>query len=162
MSALVPAPTEALARRGAKGVQNAGTSESKSKRKIKSKGRSKQAEREATPAATEFPVVGIGASAGGLAAFEHLFAQMPADSDTGIAFVIVQHLDPDHKSILTELVRRCTRMHVFEVTDGISVEPNCTYIIPPNKDLTLAGGHLHLVDRGPRRGVRLPIDFFFR
>src|SRR3954471_7790414 len=82
-----------------------------------------------------FPIVGIGASAGGLAAFEAFFSGMPAGTDPGMAFVLVQHLDPHHKSILTELVRRYTRMRVFEVEDGMAVQPNCVYIIPPNRDM---------------------------
>src|SRR5450631_3438997 len=77
-----------------------------------------------------FPIVGIGASAGGLAAFEAFFSGMPADTDPGMAFVLVQHLAPDHKSILTELVKRYTRTKVFEVADGMAVKPNCAYIIP--------------------------------
>ncbi len=109
-----------------------------------------------------FPIVGIGASAGGLAAFEAFFASMPADTESGMAFVLVQHLDPGHKSMLTELVRRYTKMHVFEVTDGMEVEPNCTYIIPPNKDMALLRGRLHLMEPASPRGLRLPIDFFFR
>ncbi len=80
-----------------------------------------------------FPIVGIGASAGGLAAFEAFFAGMPTDTDPGMAFVLVQHLAPDHKSILSELIRRYTRMKVFEVKDGMTVKPNCAYIIPPNR-----------------------------
>ena len=75
--------------------------------------------------------MGIGASAGGLAAFEAFFAGLPADSNPGMAFVLVQHLAPDHKSILTDLIRRYTRMEVFEVEDNMVVHPNCTYIIPP-------------------------------
>ena len=109
-----------------------------------------------------FPIVGIGASAGGLAAFEAFFANMPADTESGMAFVLVQHLDPGHKSMLTELVRRYTKMQVFEVTDGMAVEPNCTYIIPPNKDMALLKGNLHLMEPASPRGLRLPIDFFFR
>ena len=111
---------------------------------------------------TSFPIIGIGASAGGLAAFETFFAHMPADSEAGISFVIVQHLDPDHKSILSELVRRYTRMRVFEISDGMKVEPNCAYIILPNKDLALIQGKLQLMEPGARRGLRLPVDFFFR
>ena len=72
-----------------------------------------------------FPIVGLGASAGGLAAFEAFFAGLPAATDSGMAFVLVQHLAPDHKSILAELIRRCTRMPVFEVEDGMVVQPNC-------------------------------------
>lgn len=109
-----------------------------------------------------FPVVGIGASAGGLAAFEAFFSGMPADRDTGMAFVLVQHLAPDHKSILAELVKRYTRMEVFEVQDGMKVAPNCAYIIPPNHDMALLNGSLQLLEPTAERGHRLPIDFFFR
>lgn len=109
-----------------------------------------------------FPIVGIGASAGGLAAFEAFFSSIPADKDTGMAFILVQHLAPDHKSILTELVRRYTRMQVFEVTDGLEVKPNCTYIIPPNRDMAFLNGRLQLLEMSTPRGQRLPIDFFFR
>ncbi len=114
------------------------------------------------PALTGFPVVGIGASAGGLAAFEAFFAGMPADKDPGMAFVLVQHLAPDHKSILTELVKRYTRMEVFEVEDGVRVRPNCAYIIPPNRDMAFLNGTLQLMEPAAPRGLRLPIDFFFR
>lgn len=109
-----------------------------------------------------FPIVGIGASAGGLAAFEAFFSGMPADKDTGMAFVLVQHLAPDHKSILSELIRRYTRMQVFEVEDGMVVEPNCAYIIPPNRDMAFLNGTLQLLEPSAPRGQRLPIDFFFR
>jgi two-component system CheB/CheR fusion protein len=109
-----------------------------------------------------FPIVGIGASAGGLAAFEAFFSGMPADTDPGMAFVLVQHLAPDHKSILSELVRRYTRMEVFQVEDGIAVRPNCTYIIPPNRDMAFLNGTLQLLEPAAPRGQRLPVDFFFR
>ncbi|MEI8063827.1 MAG: chemotaxis protein CheB, partial [Verrucomicrobiota bacterium] len=109
-----------------------------------------------------FPIVGIGASAGGLAAFEAFFSGMPADTDPGMAFVLVQHLAPDHKSILTDLIRRYTRMQVYEVEDGIKVQPNCTYIIPPNCDMAFLNGTLQLLPPAAPRGQRLPIDFFFR
>ena len=91
-----------------------------------------------------FPIVGIGASAGGLAAFEAFFSGLPDDSDPGMAFVLVQHLAPDHESILTDLIRRYTRMQVFEVEDGMVVQPNCTYIIPPNRDMAFLNGTLQL------------------
>src|SRR5512145_447752 len=84
--------------------------------------------------ASAFPIVGIGASAGGLAAFEAFFSAMPTDADLGMAFVLVQHLAPDHKSILSDLIKRYTRMNVFQVEDGMAVKPNCAYIIPPNRD----------------------------
>ena len=109
-----------------------------------------------------FPIVGIGASAGGLSAFEAFFSGMPADTDPGMAFILIQHLAPDHKSLLTELIRRCTRMEVFEVEDGMEVRPNCTYIIPPNRDMAFLHGRLQLIDPIAPRGQRLPIDFFFR
>jgi two-component system, chemotaxis family, CheB/CheR fusion protein len=109
-----------------------------------------------------FPIVGIGASAGGLAAFEAFFSGMPAHSDSGMAFVLVQHLAPDHESILVELVKRYTRMQVFEVEDGMRVLPNCAYIIPPNRDMALLNGTLHLLEPTAQRGQRLSVDFFFR
>ncbi|MEI8243586.1 MAG: chemotaxis protein CheB [bacterium] len=109
-----------------------------------------------------FPIVGIGASAGGLAAIESFFSSMPADADPGMAFVLVQHLDPNHKSILTELVRRYTRMEVSEVEDGMVVHPNCVYIIPPNFDMAFLNGTLQLLTPAAPRGHRLPIDFFFQ
>ncbi|WP_300156275.1 chemotaxis protein CheB [Solidesulfovibrio sp.] len=109
-----------------------------------------------------FPIVGIGASAEGLAAFGAFFSGMPAEPDPGMAFVVVQHLAPDHKSLLTELIRRYTRMQVFEVEDGMEVRPNCAYIIPPNRDMAFLGGRLQLMEPASPRGQRLPIDFFFR
>ena len=112
--------------------------------------------------AGSFPIVGIGASAGGLAAFEAFFAGMPQGADPGMAFVLVQHLAPDHKSILADLVRRYTRMQVFEVEDGMQVHINCAYIIPPNRDMAFLNGHLQLLEPSAPRGQRLPIDYFFR
>ena len=109
-----------------------------------------------------FPIVGIGASAGGLKAFEAFFSGMPVDIDPNMAFVLVQHLAPDHKSLLTDLIQRYTRMEVFEVEDGIKVRPNCAYIIPPNRDMAFLNGVLHLMEPSAPRGQRLPIDFFFR
>jgi chemotaxis response regulator CheB len=109
-----------------------------------------------------FPIVGIGASAGGLAAFEAFFSTMPPDRDPGMAFVLVQHLARDHKSILSELIRRYTKMQVFEVEDGMVIKPNCAYIIPPNRDMALVNGALQLLEPTLARGIRLPIDFFFR
>ncbi len=109
-----------------------------------------------------FPVVGIGASAGGLAAFEAFFAGMPTDMSPGMAFVLVQHLAPDHKSILTELIRRYTRMDVYEVEDGMVVKINCAYIIPPNYDMAYERGVLRLLEPLAPRGKRLPIDYFFQ
>jgi two-component system CheB/CheR fusion protein len=109
-----------------------------------------------------FPIVGIGASAGGLAAFEAFFSGMPADTEPGMAFVLVQHLDPSHKSLLSELMRRYTRMQVFEVEDGMPIRINCVYIIPPNRDMACSNATLRLLEPSAPRGQRLPIDFFFR
>jgi two-component system, chemotaxis family, CheB/CheR fusion protein len=116
----------------------------------------------AVTAPSGFPIVGIGASAGGLAAFEAFFSGMPAIGDPGMAFVIVQHLAPDHKSILTDLIRRYTRMQVFEVEDGMAVTPNQAYIIPPGRDMAFFNGTLQLLEPAAPRGQRMPIDFFFR
>jgi two-component system CheB/CheR fusion protein len=109
-----------------------------------------------------FPIVGLGASAGGLAAFEAFFSGMPGDARPGMAFVLVQHLAPDHKSILTELIQRTTSMQVFEAVDGVVVQPNCAYIIPPNRDLACHQGALRVTTPTQERGQRLPIDFLFR
>ncbi len=116
----------------------------------------------APPPNSALPIVGIGASAGGLAAFQAFFSGLPADSDPGMAFVLVQHLAPNHKSILTDLIQRCTRMQVFEVEDGMVVHPNCVYIIPPNRDMAFLNGTLQLLEPVAPRGQRLPIDFLFR
>ena len=106
--------------------------------------------------------MGIGASAGGLAAFEAFFSAIPDDTEPGMAFVLVQHLDPNHKSILTDLIRRYTRMPVYEVKDGMVVQPNCVYVIPPNHDMVLEYGTLQLQKPAEPHGHRLPIDLFFR
>ena len=108
----------------------------------------------------KFPIVGIGASAGGLEAFELFFKNLP--KDTGMAFVVIQHLDPTHKGILPELIQRITEMQVFQASDNLKVDPNCVYVIPPNKSLSISKGILHLFDPVESRGLRLPIDIFFR
>jgi len=112
------------------------------------------------PAAHGFPVVGIGASAGGLEALEHFLSHVPAGS--GMAFVIVQHLDPTRKGIMPELLQRATRMKVVQVKDRTLVQPERVYVIPPNKDMSILHGVLHLLEPVTPRGLRLPIDFFLR
>jgi two-component system CheB/CheR fusion protein len=107
-----------------------------------------------------FPIVGIGASAGGLEALEQFLSHVPKDS--GLGFVVVQHLDPTHKGIMVELLQRGTEMPIRQITDRMTVEPNHVYVIPPNKDLSILHGVLHLLDTVAPRGLRLPIDFFFR
>jgi two-component system CheB/CheR fusion protein len=108
-----------------------------------------------------FPIVGIGASAGGLSAFQTFFKAMPPTSKSGMAFVLVQHLAPDHTSMLAELIQRNTKMRVLQVEDGFEVQPNSVYIIPPAHDMALINGTLQLLEPGAPHGNRLPIDFFF-
>jgi len=108
----------------------------------------------------DFPIVGIGASAGGLEALEQFFSNMP--SDNGMAFVVIQHLDPTHVGIMPELLQRITSMKVNQASDNLKVKPNCVYVIPPNKSLSLLNGTLHLFDPVETRGLRLPVDIFFR
>ncbi len=106
-------------------------------------------------------IVAIGASAGGLAAFEAFFSNMSSDVETDIAFVLIQHLSPDHKSLLTDIIRHYTQMEVFEVEDGMRVVPNCVYVIPPNRKMAIHDGCLQLFEPSAPHGQRLPIDFFF-
>ncbi len=107
-----------------------------------------------------FPIVGIGASAGGLEALEQFMSSVPAGC--GMAFVVVQHLDPTRKGLMAELLQRCTRMKVVQVKDRTRVRANCVYVIPPNKDMSILHGVLHLFEPSAARGLRLPIDFFLR
>ncbi len=107
-----------------------------------------------------FPIVGIGASAGGLEAFTQLLGALP--TDTGMAFVLVQHLDPRHESRLPDLLSRATAMQVLEATHGLSLRPDHVYVIPPNANMALARGVLHLSPRGEGHGLHLPVDYLFR
>ena len=113
----------------------------------------------ALPDAT-FPIVGIGASAGGLEALEQFLKGVPAAS--GLAFVVVQHLDPTHKGIMVELLQRTTPLPVRQITERMTVKPDHVYVIPPNRDLSILHGVLHLLEPAAPRGLRLPIDFFLR
>jgi len=112
------------------------------------------------PFEAEFPVVGMGASAGGLEAFEQFFAKMPHNS--GMAFVIVSHLAPAHKSLMPDLLRKYTKMNLHQVEDGMEVRPNTIYIIPPNKDIIISKGALLLMEPEVTQGIRHPINVFFR
>jgi Methylase of chemotaxis methyl-accepting proteins len=107
-----------------------------------------------------FPIVGMGGSAGGLEAFEQFLSHLPPD--TGMAFVLVPHLDPTHKGLMPELLQHHTRMPVTQVEDGMTANPNSVYVIPPNKDLAILHGSFQLLEPSAPRGMRLPIDFFFR
>ncbi len=109
---------------------------------------------------SDFHVVGVGASAGGLEALESFFSPMPAD--TGMAFVVVQHLSPDFRSVMDELLARWTQIPIHRVVDGMQVEPNAIYLIPPKKDMIISGGKLLLTDKEPGHGLTLPIDIFLR
>ena len=113
----------------------------------------------AEPDGTSFPIVGVGASAGGLEAFTQLLRALPADA--GMAFVLVQHLAPSHASALAEILSRATRMPVMEVHGETTVEPNCVYVIPPDQDMVISGGRLQLLPRKDG-GAHRPIDQFFR
>jgi two-component system CheB/CheR fusion protein len=104
--------------------------------------------------------VGLGASAGGLKAFEQFFSNMPAE--TGMAFVLIQHLDPTHKCILPELIQHKTKMQVFQIEEGMKVQPNCIYVIPPNNHLSIQQGILKLTVQSASGSPKMPVDFFFR
>ncbi|MGB7285184.1 MAG: chemotaxis protein CheB [Candidatus Acidiferrum sp.] len=105
-------------------------------------------------------VVAIGASAGGIEALTDLLGFLP--SDTGMAFVLVQHLDPKHQSILTELLAKRTAMTVTEVSHGVSISPDHVYVIPPNASMFVCGSNLHLGPREESRGMHMPVDYFMR
>ena len=107
----------------------------------------------------EFPIVGIGASAGGLEALEQFFLNMP--KATGIAFVVIQHLAPNNISTSAEIIQQTTSMKVLQASDCLLVEPNHIYVIPPNKSMSILNGTLHLSESIEAHGIRLPIDFFF-
>src|ERR1051325_3588833 len=110
------------------------------------------------PRGNPFPIVGIGASAGGLDAFGQLLAALP--EKTGMAFVLVQHLDPQHESLLAEILAPMSKLPVETVHDGIEVHPDRVYVIPPNTSMELQDRQLHLLAGDP--GLHLPIDIFFR
>jgi two-component system CheB/CheR fusion protein len=108
----------------------------------------------------KFPIVGIGASAGGLEALEQFLGSVPENS--GMAYVVIQHLDPTQKGMLPELLQRITAMKVYQATDRMPVKVNSVYVIPPNKSMSILNGVLHLFEPVETRGMRLPIDFFLR
>ena len=139
-----------------KNPPSASTSSAKPKSK---KNTSAKSPEKKLPKAKSLTIVGIGASAGGLEAFTQLLRNLPAN--TGMAFVLVQHLDPKHESMLTELLSQRTKMPVNEAKDGMAVEPDHVYIIPPNRDMTISRGVLGLGLRTEVRGHHMPIDHFF-
>ncbi|WP_159518987.1 chemotaxis protein CheB [Sunxiuqinia indica] len=107
-----------------------------------------------------FPIVGIGASAGGLEAFEQFLAKVPENS--GMAYIFIQHLDPTQKGMLPELLQRVSKIPVHQVKDQTTVKQNCAYVIPPNTSMSILKGVLYLFEPMEARGLRLPVDFFFR
>ncbi|HSB77980.1 MAG TPA: CheR family methyltransferase [Candidatus Methylomirabilis sp.] len=111
-------------------------------------------------ATSGIPVVGLGGSAGALESFRRFLAALPVE--TGAAFVVIQHLAPTHQSLLTELLAQHTRMRVIHAQDAVPVEANCVYVIPPDKYLGIRDGILYLTEPVTQRGIRMPIDFFFR
>ena len=147
--------TRALSSRSIVGSEEASLSPSRPRRK--------RAAREPTPPTSGSPricpVVGLGASAGGLDAFQKFFSRMPSDS--GMAFVLVQHLDPHHRSLLPELLSKATRMSVAQANDETPVQPDHVYVIPPNTSLTIEGGVLRVRPAEGESGLRLPIDRLF-
>jgi two-component system, chemotaxis family, CheB/CheR fusion protein len=108
----------------------------------------------------KLPIVGIGASAGGLEALELFLKNVPGNS--GLAYIVIQHLDPTQKGMLPELLQRVSSMRVFQVEDLMKVKPDCVYVIPPNKTMSIFKGVLHLFEPVEVRGLRLPVDFFLR
>lgn len=120
----------------------------------------KKVKKSIAPVNDKFPIVGIGASAGGLEALEDFFKNMAENN--GMAFVVIQHLDPNHIGIMPELLQRTTTMKVIQASDRLKVKPNCVYIIPPNKSMSILNGSLHLFAIVESHGLRLPIDIFFR
>ena len=111
------------------------------------------------PSQNLFPVVGIGASAGGLDAFKKLVATIPEDS--GMAYILVQHLHPKHDSALPEILQRVSKIPVIEISDNVKVSPNNIYVIPSNKMLIATDGILKLSPREAQNKINLPIDVFF-
>ena len=107
-----------------------------------------------------FYVVGIGASAGGLEALDRFFGKMSENS--GMAFIVVSHLDPNHVSIMPELIQKSTKMKLFQAEDGMLVEPDHVYVVPANRDLAILHGVIQLIEPLGSHGFRLPIDFFFK
>jgi two-component system CheB/CheR fusion protein len=129
---------------------------SRSKPAAASKEHSRQ--KPAAPVKGSFPVVAIGASAGGLEAYKEFFLALPVD--TGMAFVLIQHLDPNHESMLTEIIAKITKIPVEEVKSGVAIQPNRIYVIPPNALMALTGGVFQLSPRGKTPGQHLAVNFF--
>jgi len=144
----------------------------KDTRPYRKKGVRKGAARKGSPAPLDQPspsgerreghlfVVGMGASAGGLEAFELFFSHTPADC--GMAFVLIQHISPNYNSVMVDILKKHTGMKVFQVEDGMQAEPNCVYVKPPDRDVVISNGTLRLIDLPALPGLKHPIDVFFQ
>ena len=143
-------------------LNNNNNKKKKKKKKVKTSTASKKPAESKTAfkKGTGCPIIGIGASAGGLEAIEGLFSN--SRSDSNMAFVIVQHLAPGHKSIMDSLLKKYTEMKVFQVKDGMKIKPDCVYLNPPDKDVGVINRSFYLTEAKELRGARLPIDHFFR
>src|SRR3954464_3199210 len=106
------------------------------------------------------PMIGLGGSAGSIVALQRFFAKMPVDS--GMTFVVILHLSPEHESTLAELLQRCTAMPVLQAEGNEKAEANHVYVIPPGKHLSAVDGRLSLTDLEPMHGKRVAVDLFFR
>ena len=129
------------------------------KRSPKNKGVGEHNEISSYTPEKRFPIVGIGASAGGLEALQQFFQNTPAN--TGMAYVVIQHLDPNRVGMMPELLQRTTMMKVIQVTNRLLARPDIVYVIPPNKYMSISNGYLKLSEQKDIRGLRLPIDTFF-
>src|SRR5579864_513256 len=148
-------------------VFGAGFMPSAPKKKVRSKKKEVRNKQQKRPVATDvasseapFPIVAIGASAGGLEAFSNLLRALP--SEPGLALIFIPHLDPTHESAMVELLSRTTKMPVLQAAEGMRVACNSVYVLPPNSDMTIDNGRLHLLRREAGRGHHMPIDAFFR
>src|SRR5579862_6930175 len=130
------------------------------KKKTSRQGRGVAKQASGATTGASFPIVAIGASAGGLEAFSRLLRALPPDPE--MALIFIPHLDPTHESAMVELLARTTRIPVHQAGDGMRVECNALYVLPPNSDMTISGGVLHLIRREADRGHHMPIDTFFR
>jgi len=137
----------------------------KSERTIKSKDNLRGAEpkineEKGFSSVHKFPIVGIGASAGGLDALKKFFSNVPPNN--GMGYVVIQHMDPHYKSNLAAILNGYTSMDAIQIKDGMKVEPEHVYVIPPDNDLSILNGKLLLLKSTKPHGVRNPIDFFFK
>jgi chemotaxis response regulator CheB len=120
----------------------------------------KEKEKKKANGKESFPVVGIGASAGGLEALEKFFQNMPPNPR--MAFIVISHLDPSHTSMMPSLLQKHSSLKVVEVEDGMKIATNYVYVIPPDRDMGIIKGTLHLMKTEVTTGPRAPVNYFFR